>query len=303
MRALAADVNASTTITALDALYIKLRTVGAISSYPAGDWKVTDTTVTLTGTAAFPVDLKMLCTGDVNGSFVPQGFKDVSSLSGVDDGVMAVTVGEPFTYSIHATQVTELGAMTLFMGYDAGRFEIIDVAGLPDGMKYSIGNGKVAIAWSDTKALKVKANDLVLSLNMRVKEKITEPSQVFSIKAGSEFADIMANPYENFDLKMASVLTPDGSKNFSMSNYPNPFTQTTTIIYNLPEGGHVKLVLTDLLGNTIRTLEDHLQVAGIHTAVVDPAALNMAPGVYLYKLIFDNSTDTYTKVNKMVFTR
>ncbi|MEI6684402.1 MAG: T9SS type A sorting domain-containing protein, partial [Bacteroidota bacterium] len=92
-------------------------------------------------------------------------------------------------------------------------------------------------------------------------------------------------------------------KNFSMSNYPNPFGKTTTILYNLPEGGHVKLVLTDLPGSTLRTLEDQVQPDGIHTFVVDPAALNMAPGVYLYKLIFDNATDAYTKVNKMVFTR
>jgi hypothetical protein len=27
------------------------------------------------------------------------------------------------------------------------------------------------------------------------------------------------------------------------------------------------------------------------------------PGVCLYKIIFDNATDTYVKVNKMVFTR
>ncbi|MEI6684351.1 MAG: T9SS type A sorting domain-containing protein, partial [Bacteroidota bacterium] len=303
VRAVAADVNASTTITALDALYIKLRTVGAISSYPAGDWKVTDTIVTLTGTAALPVDLKMLCTGDVNGSFVPGAFKETSSLSSVEDGIMAVTVGEPFTYNIHSTKAADLGAMTLFLGYDASRFEVIDVAGLPDGMKFAIGNGKVAIAWSDTKALKVKASDLVLSLNMRVKEKISEPLQVFSINAGSEFADIMATPYENFDLKMASVLTPDGSKDFSMSNYPNPFAQTTTIIYNLPESGHVRLVLTDLLGNTLRTLEDQPEGVGIHTLVVDPAELHMASGVYLYKINFDNSTDNYTKTNKMVLTK
>jgi hypothetical protein len=36
---------------------------------------------------------------------------------------------------------------------------------------------------------------------------------------------------------------------------------------------------------------------------VDPAALHMAPGVYLYKIIFDSATDTNVKVNKMVFTR
>lgn len=52
--------------------------------------------------------------------------------------------------------------------------------------------------------------------------------------------------------------------------------------------------------------------AGSYTVTVDPAALNMVPGDYLYKLIFDGtnmkSDDPKrnipaVKVNMMVFTR
>ena len=151
--------------------------------------------------------------------------------------------------------------------------------------------------------MKVNSGDLVLSLNMQVKDKISEPSRVFTIKNGSEFADIFASPYDNFDLKMPNVVTPDGSQDISMYNYPNPLANTTTIVYTLPEAGHATLVLTDLYGKTISTLIDQPDKAGSHTVTVDPAALNMMPGVYLYKIIFDSATDTYVKVNKMVFTR
>jgi hypothetical protein len=71
----------------------------------------------------------------------------------------------------------------------------------------------------------------------------------------------------------------------------------------LPEAGHAKLVLTDLYGKVISTLADAPENAGSHSVTVDPAALHMAPGVYLYKIIFDSATDTNVKVNKMVFTR
>ena len=193
--------------------------------------------------------------------------------------------------------------MTLFMGYDKDRYEVMDVASTYDGMKYAIGDGKISIAWADTRALNVKADELLLSMNLRVKDQLAEPSRVFSIRPGSEFSDLSARPYDNFDLKVPDLLTPGNSQELTMYNYPNPFANTTTIVYSLPEAGHARLVLTDLYGKTIRTLTDQQYKAGTHTVMVDPAALHMAPGVYLYKIVFDSPTDTYVKVNKMVFTR
>ncbi len=69
LRAVVADINADGNITGLDALMIKDRAIGYINSYPAGDWKFTSATVML-GTNA-TADLKALCTGDVNGSNIP----------------------------------------------------------------------------------------------------------------------------------------------------------------------------------------------------------------------------------------
>jgi len=216
---------------------------------------------------------------------------------------MTVPVGEPFIYNIHSSRDADLGAMTLFLGYDKDRFEVSDVAGTLDGMKYVIGDGLVAIAWADTKPLKMTSGDLVLSLNMKLKDKITFPSRAFDIRAGSEFADILARPYENFNLKMANVVTPDGAKDITLTNYPNPFNKTTTIVYVLPEAGHAVIELTDIYGNAIRTLADCQDKAGSHSITVDPAAMGLASGVYLYKLVFESAADTYVKVNKMVFTK
>ncbi|MFH1159661.1 MAG: cohesin domain-containing protein [bacterium] len=69
LKAIVADVSASGTITSLDALLIKQRVVAIITSYPAGDWKFTDTTFTVSTNAS--ILLKALCTGDVNGSHIP----------------------------------------------------------------------------------------------------------------------------------------------------------------------------------------------------------------------------------------
>jgi hypothetical protein len=151
-----ADVNGSMTTTALDALYIKLRTVGMITSYPAGDWKFTDISFTLT--APMTQDLQGLCVGDVNDSYIPTGLKQASFLAPVDGGIMTIPVNESFNYSIKSNTISKLGAMTLFMSYDPNRFEIEKVVTSLEGMKYVIDHGQVSLAWSDTKSLLMKSD-------------------------------------------------------------------------------------------------------------------------------------------------
>ena len=70
---------------------------------------------------------------------------------------------------------------------------------------------------------------------------------------------------------------------FTLSqNFPNPFNPSTTISYSLANPGHVKLVVTDLLGRTLSTLVSRDQPAGSYTVNWDAA--NRPSGVYLYRL-------------------
>jgi hypothetical protein len=300
---LVADVNGSgppNPVTGLDALYIKLRTVGAINSYPAGDWKFDNPTVPVSP-VLFSQNIMGLCVGDVNGSYIPTGMKDASLLSVQSDGVQTIPVNENFIYNIKSNQVADLGAMTLFMNFDPTRFEIVSVNTSLDGMKYVIEDGRIALAWSDTKPFPVKTDETVLSLTMKAKVLVSQSTQIFSLIPGSEFADPKAKVFENFVLKMADVLTPNGTKEFSMFNYPNPFSNTTNIVYTLPESGKVHLVLTNMYGQTIRVLVDEVQTAGSHIVLVNNVDYNLNQGMYLYKIEVDGATTTYVKVNKMLF--
>ena len=66
------------------------------------------------------------------------------------------------------------------------------------------------------------------------------------------------------------------------TNYPNPFTHTTTIEYALPASGPVRLAVYDALGREVATLVDGVRQAGSHVAVFDGTSLSS--GVYLYRL-------------------
>lgn len=64
-----ADVNASGSVNSLDALYIAQRIVSIINSFPAGEWVFEQDTITVNG-ADVVHNIKGLCVGDVNASFV-----------------------------------------------------------------------------------------------------------------------------------------------------------------------------------------------------------------------------------------
>jgi len=80
-------------------------------------------------------------------------------------------------------------------------------------------------------------------------------------------------------------------------NYPNPFNPVTTVRYELPEAGRVRLVLYNTLGEAVLTLVDGEQGAGYYSVTVP--AENIASGVYFYKL----TAGSFSSVRKMILLR
>jgi hypothetical protein len=73
-------------------------------------------------------------------------------------------------------------------------------------------------------------------------------------------------------------------------NYPNPFNPSTRIDYELSAPGRVRLEITNLLGQHVRTLVDAAQTPGRHLATWDGAGeggQNAASGAYFYRLEVD----------------
>src|SRR5450759_1327343 len=77
-------------------------------------------------------------------------------------------------------------------------------------------------------------------------------------------------------------------------NYPNPFNDETTIGFNIPEAGHMRLTLYNQLGEPVKVLVDSEAPAGMNMIKMNRE--NLRGGVYYYKL----ETGLYSGVKKMI---
>ncbi len=72
-----------------------------------------------------------------------------------------------------------------------------------------------------------------------------------------------------------------------LGNYPNPFTPSTTIAFELPRDMRVQLAVYDVRGNLVQTLLNENLAAGRREAQWngrDRSGRTVASGVYLYRL-------------------
>lgn len=85
-------------------------------------------------------------------------------------------------------------------------------------------------------------------------------------------------------------------------NYPNPFTHSTTIAYELPVDDDVRLKIYNLNGQVIRILVDTREGKGYHKVGwngQDHSGKRVADGIYFYGI----ETGNYTVIRKMVVLR
>ncbi|MGB9561658.1 MAG: FlgD immunoglobulin-like domain containing protein, partial [bacterium] len=91
-------------------------------------------------------------------------------------------------------------------------------------------------------------------------------------------------------------------KYFLDQNYPNPFNASTMIKYGLPEPADVKIEITNVLGQTVRTLVNEHQAAGTKQVIWDGRDENgkeVPSGVYFYSL----KTEKFKEKKRMILVK
>lgn len=106
--------------------------------------------------------------------------------------------------------------------------------------------------------------------------------------------------FEYFTLNTQVIIGQPNS--FSVSqNYPNPFNPTTTINYEMPFDGFVKLIVFDNLGREVKTLMNGNVNAGYYKTEFN--ASELPSGVYFYRINASSGSKNFEKVLKMMLVK
>ncbi|MHC1708240.1 MAG: GEVED domain-containing protein [Bacteroidales bacterium] len=295
------DVNGSGgTPNAVDALAVSRRFVQAITSFaPAPDWYFQNFTITIDGTANQVQEIRGLCAGDVNGSGIPLNSvpsKITPSVYLMNEGTLYID-NEIVDVPVLVQNGMSVGAVSLVLNYP-NNLEVtgVKVANSPENLSFTTQNGQVRIAWFTTEAVDLNAGEVLVTLQVKATSVSDKDMSFFSTEE-SAIANGFGKDYESASLMMPKLVSLNGTDNYSLSNFPNPFNTTTDIHYSIAKSGVVTVKVYNVLGEEVATVVNAEQKAGNYTVTFDGSTL--PKGVYVYKL----QVNDVTKANSMVITQ
>ncbi|MGC8653973.1 MAG: FlgD immunoglobulin-like domain containing protein, partial [Candidatus Kryptoniota bacterium] len=179
---------------------------------------------------------------------------------------------------------------------DPGLFEYMNgFDGLEVATAKVNGDTIVVLAYS------LKGNSIPAGKIALLKSKAKDFSVISAVLSGVDGNAISAKIYNN-----GIPLIPESFMLFQ--NYPNPFNPSTTIRYGLPDDvSNVELIIYNILGQKVRTIEQGSQKKGYHEVIWDGRnnnGLSVASGVYFCQArIWQNNTLKIIGTTKMMVLR
>jgi len=315
VQSLASDVNNNGAVNNTDALAVLQRYVGIITSFSKPDWVFKGDVRTKVNLGAAVGDtvvlssnvinnLSVLATGDANKSLYLTGTaKAIASTLG--NSVVKVNAKSSFDLPVTADLVDELGSVSIKLSYPADLAKLTNIvfnSKLKDVVyKTNVSEGTVAIAWmSDLKSdVKLSAKEALFTLKFAGTDKLQNGSSfALTLDPSSEITTSKGVSLDKSGINAPKidVTVPEV---FSLKqNYPNPFNPATTISYDIPTSGHVKLVVMNILGQVVETIVNSVQEAGSYK--VQWNASRYSSGVYLYTLTVEGASKNFAKTNRMI---
>jgi PKD repeat protein len=97
---------------------------------------------------------------------------------------------------------------------------------------------------------------------------------------------------DNFSFGKNVGLDDLNANDISLKVYPNPFTTTTLISYNLPAAAQTTVEVYDIVGKKVAGLFDGKQTEGVQQLSFDRTAFNLTNGMYFVKIKVGDSIIT-----------
>lgn len=278
----AGDVNGSTDVNSTDALLIRKRLAYQISSFPAGDWYFGNTLVSTIVSAN--IDMKGICMGDVNGSYLPVVAKTENALAYNNSSSIKVDIGKEFSIPVSLSKECAINALYLVFDYPENLLDFKGVNTKAEGALYSASNGNIYIAWDDLTPLLANSNEPVINLRFKFKNGVRLERPVYiTLAPQSELADLNGRIHDNLVIMIPAVGINVPDKYELSQNYPNPFNPVTNIKYSLPLESNVTITVYNMLGQNVEYLVKNVVMpAGYHNVQFNAAKLSS--GIYFYNI-------------------
>lgn len=303
---IAADVNGSGSVSTIDMIQLRQLILSITLELPSNDsWRFVPRDWVFSDPndpwePAFPeaISINNLSGQQLSENFVAIKVGDVD-LSNQANGMQGLE-GRNYPYSLHLESldkslragenyVLDLRAglsgilgMQAALRFDTDALEVVKVKGEAIEEQYfnqqQLGEGMLALSWNTSRPYTSDA--VVASLHLRARRscRLSDAVHLDESRIAAEAYD---ENYQKLGLSLEWESLP-AEENSNLYNYPNPFSASTTVRFELPENGPARLELFYLDGTLVKAItiagQEGLNKINIHGEEL-PAA-----GVYICRL-------------------
>ncbi len=270
------DVDGSGNPNAVDALTIMKRFVGMQNYFVPGDWAFENPLISIPYNDTAFQDLKGLCYGDVDGSYL-LALREEPSCYFQSQGIMEPlpdgTVEVPVSWGRNLTPAS----ISLIIKLPEG-FVVREVmSAIPGTFIYNTLNDELRIAWYNLDLpLQFAGNEIFV-----IKGSYKGDRGDMKIMPGSVITDLEENVFADLAL-LAPEIRSCRQGHFLEENYPNPFSDQTIIPFHLSTTSETVLTIRTLTGTTLWRSGKMIYPEGDHEWILWNQ--DWSPGAYLYTL-------------------
>ncbi len=294
-QSIAADVNSSGTITALDLATIRSLILHISDEFPNGKSWVYDPPFIVIEQYEESYEFIGIKLGDVNGSANPNDFQNNQIDSRTFDGTLNLSsknqtfkTGEIITLNTFANNFDKIigGQFTIdfdptALGFQSIRGNSSIEFGEQNFGKNDVDNGFILCSWNTSVSQNLNEEDAFYNITFTARKdgQLSDYLTINSKKVNAEVYMEDGNEIEfwNAELSFEHEPTQDG---FSIS--PNPFSKKTTFNFSLENAGQVDLEIFDTNGRLVFSQQKNMSAGG-NQIEIQKANLP-TNGIYFYKI-------------------
>ncbi|MFM7585864.1 MAG: T9SS type A sorting domain-containing protein [Bacteroidota bacterium] len=292
----AADVDGNGVVNSADALLVVQRSVNQPNavfnqfSPNRGNWITEQPLVNIQG-ANVDRDVEALSLGDVNADFnlagarLPSGFR-------IEGGNSPVVVSEFIrTLPVYVDQEVDLGSFQLFFDVPVGmRVSEVILASTAERVIFHQSGTELNVGWfAQNGFLHLNKGDVMLEIKLQSDFSAQEVN--VGVRGMSMAYDADAKRHEMVRISIPKFISAIPA--LQVQCYPNPFSNSTQIIYELPESGKVDVYVTDYTGKAVRSHSSDYAGPGRYSYDLD--ATGLKDGVYLVQVVYESQLGMFSR--------